>query len=527
MPRVRVQLADGSFKHVNMTREELVRYNTTGELSGDVVNQDNLLLKVLNKNGVFNDAKVSTIEDVDGDLKDFVANQDNIVSFLSSYKTVQEETNGIRMGADQVLMEEAEHAPSEIRSKFYWSTTINFENKVSGSTTVDLLAGELPPGFNIRDTSSNVMSDNTLSTNSKSVQIYGTADMTAVSDYIDSGSVYENFGFIPTHSSEMDTSKEQRYVEILDIEYTDSLGNLIENPTNTFSVGDVIYSANRQDNHGRLDGLPQKSRPILQIIDYEDRNKTKTKLVVAEKDEIPLKDHEGNQLIDENGVYITYTDVMTFVNRALEFSYSRDSATRQRISPTHRFLIRGESGVYARYYDTRFQGTTRPLAKNFYFQLGIKYSGQSDYSDKKWFAIVCVNNYDGTRDFILKAMNRSLLSDAMWEELLPRDTNDPNQEFDLKLYFDGNAPSRDYYWEGNIKDIIGDYVLPFIDFSGNSHQISVTNEILPFQFYSTTKYLKDSDMPPTLSFIIPKGELDWEINLSGTKFYKTQQLGSV
>ena len=72
MPRVRVQLADGSFKHVNMTREELVRYNTTGELSGDVVNQDNLLLKVLNKNGVFNDAKVSTIEDVDGDLKDFV-----------------------------------------------------------------------------------------------------------------------------------------------------------------------------------------------------------------------------------------------------------------------------------------------------------------------------------------------------------------------------------------------------------------------------------------------------------------------
>jgi len=124
-------------------------------------------------------------------------------------------------------------------------------------------------------------------------------------------------------------------------------------------------------------------------------------------------------------------------------------------------------------------------------------------------------------------MNRSLLSDAMWEELLPRDTNDPNQEFDLKLYFDGNAPSRDYYWEGNIKDIIGDYVLPFIDFSGNSHQISVTNEILPFQFYSTTKYLKDSDMPPTLSFIIPKGELDWEINLSGTKFYKTQQLGSV
>ena len=45
MPRVRVQLADGSFKHVNMTREELVRYNTTGELSGEVANQDNLLMK--------------------------------------------------------------------------------------------------------------------------------------------------------------------------------------------------------------------------------------------------------------------------------------------------------------------------------------------------------------------------------------------------------------------------------------------------------------------------------------------------
>ena len=84
MPRVRVQLADGSWKHVNMSREELVRYNTTGKLSCDVINQDNLLLKVLNQNGVLNDAKVTTIKDVNGDLKDFVANQDNIVSFLSS-----------------------------------------------------------------------------------------------------------------------------------------------------------------------------------------------------------------------------------------------------------------------------------------------------------------------------------------------------------------------------------------------------------------------------------------------------------
>ena len=350
--------------------------------------------------------------------------------------------------------------------------------------------------------------------------------MTAVSDYIDSGTIHENFGFIPHHPSEMDANQEQRYVEILDIEYTDSLGNLIENPSNTFSVGDVIYSANRQDNHGRVDGLPQKSRPIIQIINYEDKRKTKTKLVVAEKHELPLNDQEGNQLIDENGNLMTYTDVMTFVNRALEFSYTRDSATRQRISPTHRFLIRGENGVYARYYDTQFQGTTRPLAKNFYFQLGIKYSGQSEYSDKKWFAIVCVNNYDGTRDFILKTMNKSLLTTQDWAEYIVSASNDPNQEFDLKIYFDGDTPSTDYYWEGNVKDIIGDYVLPFIDFNGNSHQISVTNEILPFHFYSTTKYLKDSDMPPDLSFIVPKGALDWEINLNGTKFYKTQQLGS-
>ena len=116
MPRVRVQLADGSFKHVNMTREELVRYNSTGELSGDVVNQDNLLLKVLNQNGVLGDAKVTTVKDSNGDLKDFVANQDNIVSFLSSYKTVQEETNGIREGGDQILMEVADNAPQDIKN---------------------------------------------------------------------------------------------------------------------------------------------------------------------------------------------------------------------------------------------------------------------------------------------------------------------------------------------------------------------------------------------------------------------------
>ena len=117
MPRVRVQLADGSFKHVNMTREELVRYNSTGELSGDVVNQDNLLLKVLNQNGVLGDAKVTTVKDSNGDLKDFVANQDNIVSFLSSYKTVQEETNGIREGGDQILMEVADNAPQDFKNQ--------------------------------------------------------------------------------------------------------------------------------------------------------------------------------------------------------------------------------------------------------------------------------------------------------------------------------------------------------------------------------------------------------------------------
>ena len=43
-----------------------------------VANQDNLLMKVLNQNGVFNDAKVTTIEDNNGDLKDFVVNQDKI-----------------------------------------------------------------------------------------------------------------------------------------------------------------------------------------------------------------------------------------------------------------------------------------------------------------------------------------------------------------------------------------------------------------------------------------------------------------
>ena len=85
MPRVRVQLADGSFEVVNLTREELVLYNTTGKLSGDIVNQDNLLLNVLKQNGVLETPAVNTIRNTEGDLKDFVSDQDNLVAFLSSY----------------------------------------------------------------------------------------------------------------------------------------------------------------------------------------------------------------------------------------------------------------------------------------------------------------------------------------------------------------------------------------------------------------------------------------------------------
>ena len=106
-------------------------------------------------------------------------------------------------------------------------------------------------------------------------------------------------------------------------------------------------------------------------------------------------------------------------------------------------------------------------------------------------------------------------------------SNDPQQEFDLDLYFSGDSPTLDYFWDGSVKDIVGDYVLPFTDTSGDTHQISVTNEIIPFKFYSSTQYLVDDDIPLSLSLLkAVKGALEWEINLSGTKYYKTQQLES-
>ena len=49
MPRIKVTLADGSTKHVNMTRDQLVYYNATGKLDKDIVNQDFLMLPVLIK----------------------------------------------------------------------------------------------------------------------------------------------------------------------------------------------------------------------------------------------------------------------------------------------------------------------------------------------------------------------------------------------------------------------------------------------------------------------------------------------
>ena len=138
--------------------------------------------------------------------------------------------------------------------------------------------------------------------------------------------------------------------------------------------------------------------------------------------------------------------------------------------------------MFADYYDSRYKGeVVRPLAKNYYFQLGIKYSGQSDYSDKKWFAIVCVNNYDGTRDIIVKTMKDNYLSNQDWAEFIDGDSNDPQQEFDLDLYFSGDSPTLDYFWDGSVKDIVGDYILPFTDTAGNTHQISVTNEVIPFK----------------------------------------------
>ena len=537
MPRVRVQLADGSWKHVNMSREELVRYNTTRKLSGDVINQDNLLLKVLNQNGVLNDAKVTTIKDVNGDLKDFVANQDNIVSFLSSYKTVQEETNGIREGGDQILMEVADNAPQNIKNQYYWTHTIKFDNKITGSTTVDLLDGVLPPGFNIRDTNNNVMSNNTLSTTSKSVQLYGTTDMTAVSDYIDSGSIHKKHGFIPHHPSELDAKDEERYIELLDVKYTNSIGSWVENPTKTFQVGDVIHSLNHQDNYGRVDGMPRKGRPIVAIQTYTENNTTKTKILVREMVEYDVLDESGAPVIIE-GTPITVKDVITFTNRKMQLDYIRSSdhanikIQRKRVPKSHRFRIEGQGPqnerIFADYYDSRYKGeVVRPLAKNYYFQLGIKYSGQSDYSDKKWFAIVCVNNYDGTRDIIVKTLKDTYLSRQDWAELIDGASNDPQQEFDLDLYFSGDSPTLDYFWDGSVKDIVGDYVLPFTDTSGDTHQISVTNEIIPFKFYSSTQYLVDDDIPLSLSLLkAVKGALEWEINLSGTKYYKTQQLES-
>ena len=113
--------------------------------------------------------------------------------------------------------------------------------------------------------------------------------------------------------------------------------------------------------------------------------------------------------------------------------------------------------------------------------MGIKYQGQSEYSDSKWFAIVCVNNYDGTRDVMIKTMSDEYLSEDSWLPIVPTGkVGDGGQEFDLQIYFSGDQPSTTYYWDGDVKNMIEDYILPFTDASGSSHQISVLNEILPF-----------------------------------------------
>lgn len=529
MPRIKVTLADGSTKHVNMTRDQLVYYNATGKLDKDIVNQDSLMLPVLNKAGILDNPAVNTIKDVGGDLKDFIVNQDNIVSFLSSYKTVQEETNGIKMAGDAILMEVADNAPQTIKNKYYWSHTIKFDNKMSGTTTVDLLNGQLPPGFYIQDSSSNVMTNNTLDTISKSIIIYGTTDMTAVSDYIDSGAIDRDKGFIKHHPSELDTHDENRYIELMDIEYIDNSGNVINNPTNTFQKGDVIYSDNYQDNFGMSDGVPRRSRPITEIISYEDRNKTKTKFLIKEILETTVSDPEGNPVIID-GEHLKIKDGISFVNRDLQFAlYEGQPTKHQRVTKNTRFKIIGQNGIRAQYYDTSYTDTQdRGLAKNYYFQLGIKYQGQSEYSDSKWFAIVCVNNYDGTRDVMIKTMSDEYLSEDSWLPIVPTGkVGDGGQEFDLQIYFSGDQPSTTYYWDGDVKNMIEDYILPFTDASGSSHQISVLNEILPFKYYSSTLVLSDEEIfnVPD-AFRVDNGELEWELNQNGTKYYKTQQLES-
>mgnify|MGYP001202933857 CR=1 FL=1 len=534
MPRVRVQLADGSFKNVNLTREELVLYNTTGKLSGDIVNQDNLLLNVLKQNGVLETPAVNTIRNTEGDLKDFVSDQDNLVAFLSSYKTVQEETNGVKTKGDAILMEVAENAPQIIKNKYSWSDTINFENKLSGSTTVDLLAGELPPGFGIRDTSNNSMTNNTLVTSSKSVVVHGTTDSTAVSDYIDSGSIDPELGFIKHHPSELDVVQEDRIIELLDVEYIDNNGDVIENPSITFGAGESIFSDNYQDNWGGAGvGESRKSRTIEHITTYTENGKTKTKFILRETIETPVTDDSGNPVIVD-GSPMMIKDRMSFSNRDQQWAFLNTAQLsvarrRKRISYAQRFFIISlDLTVRARYYDAVYadDGKDRSLAKNFYFQLGVKYEGQSDYSDKKWFVIVCVNNYDGTRDIMLQSLNKSLLSETFWLPIRTTGTvGDGGREFDLQVYFEGDQPSADYYYNGDIKNIIADYDLPFTDTSGTSHTISVKNEVLPFHYYSAELVLGDGNLLTIPNaFILENGQIEWEINLSGTKYYKTQQL---
>ena len=141
---------------------------------------------------------------------------------------------------------------------------------------------------------------------------------------------------------------------------------------------------------------------------------------------------------------------------------------------------------------------------------------------------MCVNNYDGTRDVMIKTMSDEYLSEDSWLPIVPTGkVGDGGQEFDLQIYFSGDQPSTTYYWDGDVKNMIEDYILPFTDASGSSHQISVLNEILPFKYYSSTLVLSDEEIfnVPD-AFRVDNGELEWELNQNGTKYYKTQQLES-
>ena len=52
-----------------------------------------------------------------------------------------------------------------------------------------------------------------------------------------------------------------------------------------------------------------------------------------------------------------------------------------------------------------------------------------------------------------------------------------------------------------------------------------TNEVLPFHYYSAELVLGDGNLLTIPNaFILENGQIEWEINLSGTKYYKTQQL---